>query len=382
MSQSEANIRRDRLLGFLAQDPGNAHLIAELVDLDLHLGLLSEAECHLQQGLAVAPNEPQLIFQKASLALRSGAVEEAEQLYRKLFEELGVDAPGIRYSLAYTLMLKAQYAEVKALLQPIIDHADTPGATALYIRCLHFLGELEEAIKIAEQYVSEHPADAEVLGALSLLYTDLDDMAKAGEWAQRALQVDPNNTEGLITQGTIDLGQEETEKAIAGFQRAVELKPSSGRAWVGLGLSEMLNLNLDAAKVHLAKATEHLPTHIGTWHARAWNYIVTNDIPAAKSCFLKALELDRNFAETHGGLAVIAVIEGRHQDAEREVQLGLKLDPHCYSALYAKTLLMSRAGHGKVAAKLIENVLTTTPVPGGGTLADMLKRVASKRTPH
>ncbi len=49
---------------------------------------------------------------------------------------------------------------------------------------------------------------------------------------------------------------------------------------------------------------------------------------------------------------------------------------------FTKTLLMSRAGHGKVAAKMIEGVLTTTPVPGGGTLADMLKRVVNKQPRH
>ena len=114
----------------------------------------------------------------------------------------------------------------------------------------------------------------------------------------------------------------------------------------------------------------------------AWNQIVTNNIAGAKASFLIALELDRNFAETHGGLAVIAVLEGRHQEAEQEIKVALKLDPQCFSALYARTLLMSRAGHGKVAVKMIEGVLTSTPVPGGGTLADMLRRVVNKQAKH
>ena len=369
-------------MGFLAQDTGNTQLLAEIVDLDLTLGHLSDAETHLNHGLALAPNNTQLLFQKAALALRSGAVDEAERLYKNLFYDQSIDVPGIRYSFAYTLMLKAQYAEAKSLLAPIAGNPETPDATSLLVRCLHFLGELEEAISLAEKHLIEHPNDAAMMGSLSLLYTDIDDMVKAGEWAKRALAIEPDNVDSLLTQGTLDLGQEDTEKAIEGFQRVLAHKPTSGRAWVGLGLSEMLNLDLEAAKGHLAKATEHLPTHIGTWHARAWNHIVTNDIPAAKECFLKAHELDRNFAESHGGLAVIAVLEGRHQDAEQEIKIALKLDPQCYSALFAKTLLMSRAGHGKVAAKMIESVLTTTPVPGGGTLADMLKRVVNKQTRH
>ncbi len=333
MNQSEISNRHERLSGYLAQDPGNTQLLAEIIDLDLALGLLGDAEAHINRGLELAPDNTQLLFQKAGLALRSSAVDEAEQLLRNLFYDRAIDAPGIRYSLAYSLMLKSLYMEAKLLLGPISGNPETPEATSLLVRCLHFLGELEEAIALAEKHLIDHPNDATMMGSLSLLYTDIDDMTKAGEWAKRALEIDPDNVDGLLTQGTFDLGQEDTEKAIEGFQRVLAHKPTSGRAWVGLGLSEMLNLDLEAAKGHLAKATEHLPTHIGTWHARAWNHIVTNDIPAAKECFLKAHELDRNFAESHGGLAVIAVLEGRHHDAEQEIKIALKLDPQCYSTL-------------------------------------------------
>jgi tetratricopeptide (TPR) repeat protein len=280
VKQSEASARRERLLSFLAQDAGNTQLLAEIVDLDLALGLLGDAEEHLDHGLKLAPHDPQLLFQKAGLALRSGAADEAERLFRNLFYDRGIDAPGIRYSLAYTLMLKSLHLEAKSLLGPIAGNPETPDATSLLVRCLHFLGELKEAIAVAEKYLLDHPDDAAMMGSLSLLYTDI------------------------------------------------------------------------------------------------------NDIPEAKTCFLKALELDRNFAETHGGLAVIAVLQGRHEDAEQAIKVALKLDPKCFSALFARTLLLSRAGRGTVAAKMIEGVLTTTPVPGGGTLADMLKRVVNKQNRH
>lgn len=382
MNLSEASARRERLLGFLAQDPGNTQLLAEIVDSDLALGLLGDAETHLKQGFELAPENPHFQFQQAALALRSGAVDEAERLFRTLFYDRGIDAPGIRYSLAYTLVLKGQYLEARPLLEPIAGNPEAPGATSLLVRCLHFLGELEEAIALAEKHIAEHSDDAGMMGALSLLYTDMDNLAKAGEWAAHALAIDPENADGLLTQGTVDLGQENTATAIVSFQRALARNPTSGRAWVGLGLSEMLNLDLEKAKQHLAQATQHMPTHIGTWHAMAWNQIFTSDIPGAKASFLKSLELDRNFAETHGGLAVIAVLEDHPDDAEQAIKVALKLDPQCYSALYAKTLLLDRAGHGKVAAKMIEGVLTTTAVPGGGTLADMLKRVVNKQTRH
>lgn len=382
MNRSETSARRERLLDFLAQDPGNTQLLAEIIDLDLALGLLGDAEERLKRGLELAPDDTQLLFQKAGLALRSGAVDEAERLLQNIFHDRGIDAPGIRYSLAYTRMLKSLHGEAKLLLSPIAGNPETPDATSLLVRCLHFLGELEEAIALAEKHMRDHPGDATMMGSLSLLYTDMDDMGKADEWAKRALAIEPDNVDGLLTQGTLNLGQEDTEKAIERFQRVLAHKPTSGRAWVGLGLSEMLNLDLETAKGHLAKATEHLPTHIGTWHAMAWNQIVTSDIPGAKASFLKALELDRNFAETQGGLAVISVLENRHHDAEQEIKIALKLDPQCFSALFAKTLLLSRAGHGKIATKMIESVLTTTAVPGGGTLADMLKRVVNKQTRH
>ena len=85
MSQAETSARRERLLGFLAQDMANTQLLAEIIDLDLALGLLGDAEAHLKRGLSLEPEDTQLLFQKAGLALRSGSIDDAEAIYRNLF---------------------------------------------------------------------------------------------------------------------------------------------------------------------------------------------------------------------------------------------------------------------------------------------------------
>ena len=90
--------------------------------------------------------------------------------------------------LARVLLLKGKYAEAKAELTAILPEIRRlPEAPALYLRALHYLGEVKEAIEFGERYLAESPGDADVLAMLSTLYVDDGDMQKAEAVAQRAV---------------------------------------------------------------------------------------------------------------------------------------------------------------------------------------------------
>ena len=60
-----------------------------------------------------------------------------------------------------------------------------------------------------------------------------------------------------------------------------------------------------AALVAYARATELMSGHAGSWHGLAWTMLLLEDLVEAERLLDHALEVDRNFAETHGALGVV-----------------------------------------------------------------------------
>jgi Tfp pilus assembly protein PilF len=146
-----------------------------------------------------------------------------------------------------------------------------------------------------------------------------------------------------------------------------------------MGLTDMLAQNLPKAIEDLKNAVRYMPNHIGTWHALAWCMIVSNDLASARESFDKAMEIDHNFGETHGGLAVIAVMEGRLTEAEGLIKRALRLDPRSFAARFAQSLMLAQRGKPEVAQELIQKILKSPVMEGGESLQDILLRTMPHR---
>lgn len=365
VTPAETRLRLDRYSGFLQQDPANPNLIGEVAELHLQLGEPLEARRLLEQGLARHPAEPGLRFRLATVGLATGTPEESVALLTGLLAE-SPNNNVIRYNLGYAFMLARQFAEARDILSQIPENsADAPAAPVLLARALHHLGELDAGTDVMQRYLATHPQHAEAAGVLALLSLDNENVAEAKKWAEITLAADPDNLDGLLTDGALALATQDEEHAMATHQRAVARHPRSGRAWGGLGLTQMLALNLDAAVQDLECAVQYMPNHIGTWHALAWCQLMRNDAAAAERSFEKSLKIDRSFAETHGGLAVIALQRGDRQAAEASVRRALRLDPQSFAGRFAESLLLERAGDTAAARRRFQDIMQT-PVGGDG----------------
>ncbi|WP_170866243.1 tetratricopeptide repeat protein [Pseudomonas sp. NFACC24-1] len=140
----------------------------------------------------------------------------------------------------------------------------------------------------------------------------------------------------------------------------VAVHPECGRAWSGLARLEFNELEFDAAEEHLKTAVKFMPDHIGTWHLLAWIYILRGDSIQARRALDCSYALDRNFGETHGGLAIVDILEGMTERAQKGIRRALKLKPDGLSARYAEALLLQQAGHPEKAAQVIDQVLDRT----------------------
>jgi tetratricopeptide (TPR) repeat protein len=372
---SDLQARLGRVQGHLREDADNLNLLAEGVDLALQLGRLGEARAHAERALAIAPGEPGFLFRLAGVCIAERRLGDAEGILTEL-RRRGIQTGVVSYNLAYIHVLDERYDDAIALLREILGRPDCPPESEmLLVRALHAAGRVEEALEIAHARLQRDPEDAQALGAASLLHLDKGDIEQAGEAAGRALERNPQSLEALVADGSVALAGERGEAARRRFQRAVELNPREGRAWSGMALASMLGFDLPRALAEFRQAVAHMPGHIGTWHALAWCQILSKDLDGASATFDHALSLNRNFAESHGGRAVVAALQRRSEDAAQSAEVALRLDPGCISARFAQGILKGEMQNADSYQRLAEEVLRGRRGARGAEVRAMLARL-------
>ena len=370
----------ERKLAFLEQDPTNANLLADIADNYIRLGEFTQAQAYIDQGLSINNQHLALQFVQSTLALALNDPDTAIALLKTLKKNNSAEA--VIYNLAYAYMLKGKPEKAKFELLAIIDLPQLmPSAWLLFARVCHHLGEMDEAKEAAEKYIEQCPSDPEGVGVLAFIKVDMQ-AEDAEEWADKALVIDANNVEALLTQGSIALNEVNLSKAVPHFEKAVSVKPSSGRAHAGLGLIHMANNDLQSARQSLETAVINMPNHIGTWHALAWSQILMDDLNAAKESFDKANTIDRNFGETYGGLAVIAVRQGQLDKAKGLIRKAFGLNSRSFAARYAQTLIITKTGGAKGNEKalvMIDKILDSKVGQGASSLKELLIQLQQKR---
>jgi hypothetical protein len=132
----------------------------------------------------------------------------------------------------------------------------------------------------------------------------------------------------------------------------------------------LLRQDFPTALSRLGQAAQLLPTHVGTWHVLAWTQLLTGDINGAERTFLHALELNRNFGESHGGLAAVAALRGERSKAEHLVAIARRLDSTSLSPEIVDALFAGRRGDAKLVRQILQGILAKA---GSGTAAGLMK---------
>lgn len=363
----------DRMRSFLEKDQDNLRLRQDFVDQLMASGQMQEAEQVLRAGLEMAPADPKLRFQLATVDLAVGRARQAADGFTALLAD-GINASAIRYNQAYALWCCSDFMPALEAVEAV-PVADVPQAGLLKTRLLHHTGKLEEAAACGEEYAANHPGDREIGGVLALLYLDMNQADKALHWSEAALEKNPEDHSAKITAGVLALGDKKIEDAETHFNDILAKHPNSGRAWLGLGLLSMLRKDMEKAEGYLHKAIEFMPNHLGTRHALAWSCLVQRRLEEAESIFDACNEIDRNFGETHGGLAVVYALQGRMEEAETSVKRAMKLDPGSVSGQFAKAALVSAAGDKAKSEQLMQGIMSAFESQGVD-LVDWIKRFA------
>jgi tetratricopeptide (TPR) repeat protein len=358
--------RTAQLIGFLEHDPENMHLLCDAV-----AAAFDEGQGEIARGLIarlarLGPVPAGILNLEGLAALAGGRHEEAIDCFRRSVEE-GAAAPEVRLNLAWALTYAGRHEEALSLL---VDEVLGLGASpaGLRIRLLHHLDRLEEAMAEGARFAELHPGDSHLMGTLAAaaLDADMPDLARA--YAARA----GSHHDALSTMGLLLLDEDRLSESAALFDRVLVSDAANPRALLGKGLERLARGEPGDAAALLDRAAAGFGDHLGSWIAAGWAYFIAGDLGAAQARFAHALSIDDGFAETHGGLAVIDIAQGRIEDGRRRAEVALRLDRESFGAALATLMLREREGDAKGAERIRQRALKAPVGIGGKTLADAL----------
>jgi tetratricopeptide (TPR) repeat protein len=354
----EKHQKLNRYLSFLSQDADNISLLLDTLKLAIELGEVKAAD-------ALVGEHQESCKSNADFNSLAGHVKLALGLYDDAIERLttaisqGSTDPSTYLNLAHAY----HFFNKPDLALPILrDHNELAELFpsiyhVLYARVLHFTDAPELAIKQLEKFHANNETTAESAGLLSLiLFEQNDQTGEALKLANDALAKNPKAIEALVARTSLYLESGHYEQALMDIQNAVELYPKNGRAWSSLAQVEFNNFNFVGAKEAAAKAVIYMDNHIGTWHLLGWAHLMLNELPDALNAFEKAYDLDRTFAETHGGLAAVHAHMGETKLANNHIKLADKLDPEGLASTYAKMVLLNRNNESQKANALFNSI--------------------------
>lgn len=373
MNIADTALQLQKIEAYLSSDPSNLELLSTAIEMNLAAGKFDQARKHAEAAIKLYPTDIFFRNQLGNVLIAQDALVDAERIFSGL--NLEVSDINVVNNLAWVYFKQKKFEAACALLMPYVDTpAMTTNAVILLVRCLHHDKMIKDAIEVVKKYTQICADNFEFLSVASLLYFDNEQMAEAKKFSEAALLGNVNSIEALVTSGSIELGMGNIGAARTRFEAALNLNKVDGRSWSGLGMTSLLAQDFLSANEQLQRATQYMPTHIGTWHTLAWCKIVCQDLDGAGFCFQQALELDRNFGETHGGIAVVAAMQGKQYSAEESIKRALKLDPTGLSAKYAQMVLSGDVKNLEKFKEMSMKILATREGPNGGNMAEIVKK--------
>ncbi|MFZ6721371.1 hypothetical protein [Undibacterium sp. Ji49W] len=369
--------RLDRLQSYLLEDPENDVLRADIFDVALGLRKFELAQEQVDFFGDCSNN----VFwgnRQALLYLSKKDYLTAESFLKTLLDNCEY-SPNLGYNLSFALYAQGKFEQANSYLEVLIEKQNllqVPQAMILWMRCQQKIGDLDRILDTFSIHSGDLAFPMEAWGVASLVAIDSDRPDLAKRWAEHALKVDPRQRESLVAVGTLALSDQDVDAAKKTLKYCLDLYPGDGRAWSALGFTLMLESSFSEAQLALQRAAASMPSHIGTWHALGWCNLLLGDLPASQTCFEKALELDRNFGESHGGMAVILAVQGQKMLANEYIERALRLDNRNVSAQYAQALLSGELKNKESFSLMARRVLgRNSSLVRKSLLDDVLKRI-------
>ncbi|MDP7425682.1 MAG: tetratricopeptide repeat protein [Rhodospirillales bacterium] len=307
-------------------------------------------------------------FQKAQELVARGArphqagqFDKAEKYYKRALKAQSdnIDALHLlglvshqkgRNEYAVQLISKAQ------LLSPHNPAINTN--LAIVMNALSRWPEAEQAAETATKLAADN---AEAWHHLGISRLTQQKFAGAEAALTKATELDPNNSEYLNNLGTAYRNLKQNDLAVKTFRRAVAVDPGFVVGQTNLAESLKGAGKIVEAETLCKKVIDSHPDHASAYHVLGGILLVRMAYAAAIEAFRKYIELNPNQTKGYVALAETQNILGEYDEAEKNLNRALEINPRSASTIQSIGSLLLQKGDKINAVEKFKAVITLDP---------------------
>ncbi len=332
--------RRSRSLGVL-----------RLASLDYNSGQRDQAHAALDEELKSEDVSADVAVLKSRLLLQEGKPQDAESVAKKAIEIDSNSAPA-HYALGLAQLARSQTeAATKSFNETLRINPKAWAAQLQLSRLSLAAGNTDEALRLAESARQAQPAnlsarlsvarallrgrelaraEAEILAlrkeypqsaTVHALYGGVlaakSDSAGAVREFDRALQIDPANTQALAGRLSVDLRQKRPQDGRARLARAIAAQPTNAEVLILAGRFEMSAGDLPAAERQLRRVLEVNPAAFDAYALLGQLYVRQQRLDEARQEFEKLASMGVEQVGPKTMVGMIYDIQNKPMEARR-----------------------------------------------------------------
>jgi tetratricopeptide (TPR) repeat protein len=236
------------------------------------------------------------------------------------------------------------------------DHAENSTERALSqkpdcIACYQMLGQIAEHQGDSEKALSYlvkakqlAPQDPEVLfefGRVCLERNLLDDALPA---LRKAVELRPDNDAYVYALGSANVGKEQLPDALRLFQQLAKKHPQDATLMYAIGAVYYLESKFIEAESLLKQSLATHPDQIAPAYYLALTYDAMGDDERAIPIFQNLLKSNPQHAPSYVKLGGILVRQHHYEEAQRDLEQAVSLDPNSVEAHYQLGVALRRMG--------------------------------------
>ena len=173
---------------------------------------------------------------------------------------------------------------------------------------------------------------------------DKDDMDGAIAEFNRAIILDPKNSEAFCGRGRAKCASGYINAALADLNRAIELNPKNSEAFRDRGRVKLIKRELDGAQADINRAIELNPQEAEAYIARAAVKVSKNDFDGAIADDSRAIELDPKITSAYVSRGGCKLMKQDADGAIADLTRAINLDPKEGTAYLNRALAKLKKG--------------------------------------
>lgn len=324
-------------------------------------GKLREAIGRLNYQLTQAPAEPIAHYLRALAAFHSKDYELTKAHSEVALHIASTHAPSMFLAGAANYEL-GQYEQALLLLTGYI--AETPNnleARKLLAATQMKVGQPAKAVRTLQPVADGRGGeDPQLLAMLGAALTQTGDTRAAVGYLERAVAKDPGNA-GLRAQlGATQVAQGNVVEGIGALEQAVQQDPQ-GKADIALIITHMQAKDFDKARDAAKRLQEKQPRSANGFTLAGLVELNRGDRAAARSAFLKALEVKPDDRNASRQLAEMAITDNAFDEGRKHLRNILSRNPGDVEFLIFMSQLEARAGRPKESLAQLEEAVRANP---------------------